>query len=64
MEFESLNHYFSGGGQNMERRNLERSIFLNFEIANIKITKYELFDYFIFKFNFPFFINHLNTQNI
>ena len=53
-----------GGGQILERRNVERSIFQNFKIANIKITKDELFDNFIFEFNFVFFRNHLNTQNI
>ena len=50
-----------GGGQNLERRNVERPIFRNFKIANIKITKDELFDHFIFEFNFSFFRNHLNT---
>ena len=53
-----------GGGQNLERRNVERSIFRNLKIANIKLTKDELLDNFIFKFNFWFFRNHLNTQNI
>ena len=51
-----------GGCQNLKRRNLERPIFRNFKIANIKTTKYELFDNFIFEFNFLFFRNHLNTQ--
>ena len=41
-----------GGGQNLERRNLERPIFRNFKIANIKITKNELFANFIFEFDF------------
>ena len=54
----------SGGGQNIERRNIERPIFRNFKIANIKITKDELFDNFIFKFNVSFCKNNLNTQNI
>ena len=54
----------SGGGQNLERQNVERPIFRNFKIANIKITKDEIFDNFTFKFNFFFFRNHLNTQNI
>ena len=53
-----------GGGQNLERQNVEQPIFRNFKIANIKITKDELFDNFIFKFNISFFRNHLNTQNI
>ena len=43
---------------------LQRLIFRNFKIANIKITKDELFDNFIFQFNFSFFKNHSNTQNI
>ena len=53
-----------GGSRKLERRNLERPIFRNFKIANIKITKDELFDNFISEFNFSFFRNHLNTQNI
>ena len=56
--------YIMGGGQNLERPNVERPIFRNFKIANIKITNGELFDNFIFEFNFSFFRNHLNTQNI
>ena len=52
------------GPINLERRHVERPIFRNFKIANIKITKDELFDSFIFEFNFSFFRNHLNTQNI
>ena len=41
----------------------DRPIFRNFKIANIKMTKDELFDNFIFEFNFSLFRNHLNTQN-
>ena len=41
-----------GGGQNFERRNLERPIFRNCRIVNIKITKDELFDRFIMEFIF------------
>ena len=52
------------GGQNSEQRNVERPVFRNFEIANIKITKDELFDNFIFELFFSFFRNYLNTQNI
>ena len=37
----------TGGGQNFERRNVERLKFRNFKVANIKITKDELFDSFI-----------------
>ena len=51
----------TGGVQNLERRNVERPIFQNFKIANIKVTKYELFDSFIFEFIFPFFMNYLNN---
>ena len=39
----------TGGGQN-----LERSIFRNFKMANIKMTKGELFDNFIFEYIFHF----------
>ena len=53
-----------GGGQNLERRNLERPIFRNFKIANIKITTDELFGIFIFESIFPFFRQYFNTQNI
>ena len=53
----------SGGGQNFERRNVERLTFRNFKIANIKITKNELFDSYIIEF-ISFFRNYLNTQNI
>ena len=55
-----------GAGQILERRNVERAIFRNFEIANIKIRKDELFDSFIiFEFNFSYYFrNPLNTQNI
>ena len=53
-----------GGIQNLERRNVEWPKFQNLKIANIKITKDELFDSFIFECNFLFFRNYLNTQNI
>ena len=39
-----------GGGQNFERRNVERLKFRNFKVANIKITKDEFFDSFIIVF--------------
>ena len=54
-------HEFSGGGHNLERRNVERPIFRNFKITNIKITKDELFDSFIFEFILPLFINYLHN---
>ena len=49
---------FAGGGQNSERQNVERPIFRNLKITNIKITKDELFDNFIFEFIFSSFINY------
>ena len=54
----------AGGGQNLERRNVERSIFRNLKIANTEMTKDELFDSFIIEFICSFFINYLNNQNI
>ena len=45
---------FMGKGQNLERVNLERPIFRNFKITNIKITKDKLFDSFIFEFIFHY----------
>ena len=39
----------------MERRNVQQPIFRNFTIANIKMTKDEVFDNFIIEFNFLFF---------
>ena len=52
---------YSSGGQNYLRRNVERVTFRNFKIANIKITKDELFNSFIIEFIFLFFRNYLNT---
>ena len=52
------------GGQNFERRNVDRRTFQNFEITNIQITNDELFDRFITEFILSFFRNYLNTQNI
>ena len=43
-----------GAGQNLERRDVEQPVFRNFEIANIKIKKDELFDNFIFDLFFIF----------
>ena len=51
---ENLRMMWMGGGQNLERRNVERPVFRNFEIANIRITKDQLFDNFIFKLFFSF----------
>ena len=47
-----------GTCQNLERRNVEKPVFRNFKIANIKITKDDLFDSFIFEFIFSFFRNY------
>ena len=44
-----------GGIQNLEWSNVERPIFRNFKITNIKIEKDELFDYFIYEFIFYYF---------
>ena len=44
----------SGGGQNLERLNVERPIFRKFETSNIEITKVELFD-FLFSIQFLIF---------
>ena len=51
----------TGGGQNLERRNVERPIFRNFKITNIKITKDQLFDSFIFELIFSLIINYLHN---
>ena len=40
---------------------IERPIFWNFKITNIKITKDELIDSFIFEFIFSLFINYLHS---
>ena len=42
---------YLGGGQNLERRNVERQVFRNFEISNIK---FRVFHNFIFEFIFYF----------
>ena len=44
----------TGGGQNLERPTVERPIFQNFKVANIKIKKDEFFDNFIFELFFHF----------
>ena len=46
-----------GGGQKLERRNVERPIFRSFKITNIKITKDQLFNCFIFEFIFSLLLN-------
>ena len=55
---------YSGGGQNLERANIERLIFRKFETLNIKITKVE-FDFSISEFILYFYycLNYSNTQN-
>ena len=52
----------SSGGQNFEQRNLKRPIFRKFKIANIKITKDELFYSFVFEF--IFFIFKKNFEHL
>ena len=49
--FQHLPKYL-GEGKNLERQNIDRPIFRNFKIANIKITKDELFDSSILQFIF------------
>ena len=68
-----------GGGQNLERRDLERPIFrnfgwgtkfrmvkcrTNFKITNIKIAKDVLFDYFICEFIFYYYVFKLLEKSI
>ena len=54
-----------GGGQNLERPNVERPIFRKFETSNIEITKVKLFDFSIFVVILYFYdcSNYSNTQN-
>ena len=47
------------GSQSLERWDVERPKFRNFKIANIKITKEELFDSFIFELIFLKLFEHL-----
>ena len=58
MNFDAL----SGGGQNLERRNVERPVFQNFEIANINIKNDSII--LISNFFSSFFRNYLDIQNI
>ena len=46
---------YLGGDQHSEQRIIERPIFRNFEISNIKRTEDELFDLFNFEFIFYLF---------
>ena len=61
----SHNMNFSGGGQCLERPNVEPPIIRDFEISNIKIRKVKLFDFSIFEFFYYFYhcLNYSNTQN-
>ena len=52
MEFDYKNIQNLGGEQNLELLSVERPIFQNYKITNIKIAKDELFDYFIYEFIF------------
>ena len=49
-----------GEDKNLIRPNVERPIFQDFEISNIKVTKVKFFDFFYL----IFFLNCTNTQNI
>ena len=53
-----------GGGQNLERRNVERTTFQNFKIAIIKIRKDELIGSFIFGILFFHFLEIICTLKI
>ena len=61
IDFGQIQYQRPGGGRNLERRNVARPIFWNFKITNIKITKDELFDSFIFEIIFSLFINYLHS---
>ena len=50
-----MEYFYLGEGQSLGRRNVERFIFRNFNSANIKMTKDELFDSFIIEFIFFIF---------
>ena len=54
-DFSQSHFYEKGGIKNLESSNVERPIFRNFEITNIKMAKDELFDYFICKFIFYYY---------
>ena len=58
-------HLGQGGGQNLERPNVERPIFRKFETSNIEITKVELFDFSISEFILYFYdcLNYSKSQN-
>ena len=45
----------------MERWNVERLIFRNFKITNVKLRNDEFFDSFSFEFIFSLFINYLEN---
>ena len=52
-----------GEVQNLKWSNVERPIFWNFKITNIKIAKDELFDYFITNLFFIIiFLNYLTLK--
>ena len=57
--------FMEGGGQHLEQPNVERPLFRNSKISNIKRTKDELFDLFIVEFYIYFYIclNYSYTQN-
>ena len=55
MNFDIHQTEISGGVQNLEWSNVERPIFRNFKITNIKIAIDELFDYFIYEFIFYYY---------
>ena len=54
----------SGWASNFRTTKCRTTNISKIKIANITITKDELFDSFIFEFDFSYFRNPLNTQNI
>ena len=55
IHFSSIVFFIMSGVQHLERSNVERPIFRNFKITNIKIAKDQLLDYFIYEFIFCYF---------
>ena len=62
-KFYNLKKWSKGGGRNFERTNVERPIFRNFKIANVKSYERPSYSIFLFAKLLLFFFNSLNTQN-
>ena len=48
-QYFGADNLWKGGGQNLERPNVERPIFRKFETSNVQITKVELLDFYCFQ---------------